>query len=84
MLNVLQKYQETGVQFHDHRSSQAGARRFISIHAMVPGNWTVKHGHQLVERIKDDIRGALSNATVFTHIEPVEDPSSLQDVELDH
>ncbi|MFX0138130.1 MAG: cation transporter dimerization domain-containing protein [Candidatus Hodarchaeota archaeon] len=70
------------MQFHDLRTSQAAARRFISIHVLVPGKWTVKRGHQLIERIKNDIRGVLSNVTVFTHIEPVEDPSSLQDVEL--
>jgi cation diffusion facilitator family transporter len=83
LLNVLEKYQDSGVQFHALRTSQAAARRFISIHVLVPGNWTVKRGHQLIEQIKDDIRGVLSNATVFTHIEPVEDPSSLQDMELD-
>ena len=32
---------------------------------------------------KDDIRSALSNVTVFSYIGPVEDPISLQDVELD-
>jgi cation diffusion facilitator family transporter len=83
LLKVLEKYQETGVQFHEIRSSQAATRCFISIHVLVPGKWTVKRGHQLVERIKDDIRGELPNAMVFTHIEPLEDPSSLQDVKLD-
>lgn len=82
MLTVLEKYQESGAQFHDVRSNQAAARRFISIHMLVPGSWTVKYGHQLVERIKDDIRGRLSNVTVVAHIEPIEDPSSWQDVEL--
>lgn len=81
--NVLQKYQDLGLKFHAIRSSQAAARRFISIHVLVPGNWTVRRGHQFVERIKDDISSRLSNVTVFAHVEPVEDPSSFQDVELD-
>ena len=83
LLNVLEKYKDLGVQFHAIRTSQAASRRFISIHVLVPGNWTVKRGHQLMERIKDDIRSILSNVTVFTHIEPVEDPISMQDIELD-
>ena len=69
------------MQFHAIRTSQVAARRFISVHVLVPGKWTVKRGHRLVERIKDDVRGVLLNATVFTHI--AEDPSSLHDVELE-
>jgi divalent metal cation (Fe/Co/Zn/Cd) transporter len=56
MLNVLKKYQETGVQFHAIRTSQAAALRFTSIRMLVHGNWTVKRGHQLVEQIKNDIQ----------------------------
>jgi divalent metal cation (Fe/Co/Zn/Cd) transporter len=49
----------------------------------VPGDWTVKRGHDLVERLERDLRATLPQATVFTHLEPREDPASFADTELD-
>jgi len=80
---TLARYAETGVQFHALRTHQAGARRFVSLHVLVPGDWTVRRGHHLLERIEADIRRALPRATVFTHLEDIEDPSSWEDIELD-
>jgi divalent metal cation (Fe/Co/Zn/Cd) transporter len=65
------------------RTRQSGARRFVSLHVLVPPQWTVQHGHKLLERIERDIRGVLPNATVFTHLEPLGDPASWQDTTLD-
>jgi len=53
------------------------------MHVLVPGAWTVHHGHMLLEHIEHDIRAALPNATVFTHLESLDDPSSWQDLTLD-
>jgi divalent metal cation (Fe/Co/Zn/Cd) transporter len=49
----------------------------------VPGAWTVQRGHHLLERIEADLRGALPNAAVFTHLEPLDDPASFDDESLD-
>jgi divalent metal cation (Fe/Co/Zn/Cd) transporter len=49
----------------------------------VPGDWTVKRGHDLVEQIERDLLEALGHATVFTHLEPLEDPASFADTGLD-
>ncbi|HEX2698282.1 MAG TPA: cation diffusion facilitator family transporter, partial [Anaerolineales bacterium] len=38
---VLEKYRQKGVGFHALRTRQAAARRFISVHVLVPGKWTV-------------------------------------------
>ena len=62
---------------------QAGARVFISVHVLVPGRWTVKEGHDLVEGIEAEMRAALPHAHVLTHLEPIEDPLSQQDQDLD-
>jgi divalent metal cation (Fe/Co/Zn/Cd) transporter len=51
-------------------------RRFVSVHILVPGGWTMAHGHHLLEHIGRDIRQALSNVTVFMHLEPLEDPTA--------
>jgi cation diffusion facilitator family transporter len=71
------------IQFHAVRTRQAGARRFVSFHVLVPGDWTVRRGHELLERIEADVRAALPNANVMTHLEALEDPASFEDVELD-
>jgi cation diffusion facilitator family transporter len=73
---VLRGHQERGVQFHKTQTRQAGARKFISLHVQVPGGWTVDRGHQLAGRIASDIRQALPDASVITHIEPLVAPTS--------
>jgi divalent metal cation (Fe/Co/Zn/Cd) transporter len=80
---ILDRYRKQGIQFHSLRTRQAAGRRFISIHVLVPGKWTTHRGHHLVDEIEVDICNALPGATVFTHLEPVEDPLSSKDMELD-
>jgi divalent metal cation (Fe/Co/Zn/Cd) transporter len=65
------------------RTRNAGRRSFISFHALVPGSWSVQRGHDMLENIERDIRAALPGATVFTHLEPLEDPAAWQDLSLD-
>lgn len=62
---------------------KAGPRRFISFHVLVPGEWTVQRGHDLLELIEQDIRAALPLTTLFTHLEPLEDPRAFEDIGLD-
>jgi cation diffusion facilitator family transporter len=80
---VLEPYTQTGIEYHALRTRQAGSRRFVSLHVLVPGKWTVQHGHHLLERIEADIRRVLPNVTVFTHLESLDDPASWDDVALD-
>lgn len=81
--NVLEPYKQTGIQFHAIQTRQAGARQFVSLHVLVPGAWTVQHGHQLLEQIETDLRGAFPRIVVSTHLEPLEDPSSYSDINID-
>jgi cation diffusion facilitator family transporter len=81
---VMEKYRGQGVSFHALRTRQAAARRFISVHILVPGEWTVHDAHHVAEDFESDIRQALGSVvTVFTHIEPVEDELSMEDMFLD-
>jgi cation diffusion facilitator family transporter len=80
---VLEKYRQTGIEFHAVRTRQAGTRAFVSFHVLVPGEWTIQRGHDLVEQIDLDLRLALPNITVFTHLESLNDPASWEDTELD-
>lgn len=80
---VLDPYIHDGVECHAIRTRRAGARRFVSLHVLVPGMWTVERGHHLLECIEADIRNALPNINVFTHLESLHDPASYEDVDLD-
>jgi cation diffusion facilitator family transporter len=80
---VLGRDRGETVRFHALRTRQAGARRFVSVHVLVPGEWTVLRAHDLVELLEREIRDAIRNVTVLTHIEPIEHPSSYEDMTLD-
>jgi cation diffusion facilitator family transporter len=80
---VLNNYRRQGVDFHALRTRQAGRQAFISVHVLVPGGWTVQHGHDLLEQIEADIRAAVPFSNLTTHLEPIEDPLSLSDWDLD-
>jgi divalent metal cation (Fe/Co/Zn/Cd) transporter len=71
------------VRYHALRTRQAGARRFISVHILVPGNWSVQRGHDLLEQIEETIRDAVPDSVVDTHLEPIEDPVSWEDTRLE-
>ena len=83
ILNVLDVYKQQGIQYHALRTRQSGSRRFISFHVLVPDAWTVLEGHQLLEKIEAEVRTALPDITVFTHLEPLGDPTSFDDTKLD-
>jgi cation diffusion facilitator family transporter len=80
---VLGGYLGEGVHYHALRTRHAGTRSFVSFHVLVPGDWSVQRGHSLLEQIERDIRAAIPHVTVFTHLEPIGDPSAWQDLSLD-
>lgn len=80
---VLNEYRERGVHWHALRTRIAGSRVFVTLHVLVPGDWSVQQGHDVCEEIEAKIRGLFGTATVLTHLEPVEDEVSYRDQELD-
>lgn len=80
---VLEPYKQTGIQFHAFLTRQAGSRQFVSFHVLVPGSWTVTHGHQLLEQIEHDLRKTFPRIIITTHLEPMDDPSSYVDISLE-
>jgi cation diffusion facilitator family transporter len=81
--STIQPHMKNEVQYHALRTRQSGSRRFVSLHVIVPGKWTVQRGHRLLENIEADIRRALPGVTVFTHLESLNDPASWDDTNLD-
>ena len=83
VVDILESYRGERIDYHALRTRESGARRFVEVHLLVPGAWTVRRGHDLAERVEGDIRAALERTTVITHLEPLEDPVSHEDIELD-
>lgn len=80
---ILKDYDQQGMEFHALRTRTAAARGFVSVHILVPGQWTVQRAHQLAEQLEQQIRQRLPKIAVFTHIEPLEDPVSFEDNRMD-
>lgn len=80
---VLDRYRARGIDFHALRTRQAGARSFVTLHVLVPADWSVAQGHNLAHEVDKDIREALPDATVLTHVEPLGYPESYQDADFD-
>lgn len=80
---ALAPFQDEGILFHAILSRVAGRRRFVTMHVLVPGGWTVQRGHDLCEAIEAAVRRALPGAHAITHLEPREDPVSWDDRGLD-
>jgi cation diffusion facilitator family transporter len=72
-----------GIEFHALLTRQAGGRRFISFHMLVPDDWPVARAHQLSEEIEERIRSLVPNAITLSHIEPISQPSSYDDIKLE-
>lgn len=80
---ALQDYEKHQISYHALRTRQAGRRSFISLHALMPGNWTVQQAHDWVEKMEKDIRQLVPGSHITIHLEPADDPCSMEDQELD-
>jgi len=79
--SVLDTLRHEGGDYHALRTRVAGARSFVDVHVLVPGGLTVQAGHDLVERLENEIQSKLPHVEVLTHLEPLEDPKSWDDPE---
>jgi cation diffusion facilitator family transporter len=85
VIQVIEKYKSENIEFHSLMTRQAGQRKFISFHLLVPDAWNIKKGHDLSEKVEKEIRNLFpgSPVNVFTHLEPLEDPESFRDINID-
>jgi len=79
---ALEKFDSANIEFHALRSRSAAARGFVSMHILVPGDWTIQRGHDLAEEVEKEITRRLPQIHVLTHVEPLEDPASWSDTNL--
>ncbi|MHB1009525.1 MAG: cation diffusion facilitator family transporter [Propionibacteriaceae bacterium] len=76
---VLLKHTTEEVMFHGLRTRSAGRYGFATFDVLVPGSWSVRKAHDLVEAIEDDLRDVAPDLDVRSHIEPREDPRAYGD-----
>lgn len=79
IVKVLQRHESETVKFHALQTREAGRERFVSMHVLVPGDWSIQKGHDLSEVIEAEIKALLEHTTVSTHVEPLEDARSWED-----
>ncbi|MFO1392419.1 MAG: cation diffusion facilitator family transporter [Steroidobacteraceae bacterium] len=79
---LLDAYASQGIEYHALRTRRAGALRFVSVHVLVPPDWSVQRGHDVLEQIEGEIRRALPPVTILTHLEPLGDPLAMDDQHL--
>ncbi len=77
--SVSSAFPSGDVEFHAVQTREAGRERFVSMHVLVPGEWTVTQGHDLLEQVEEAVQQAVHGAQVHTHLEPREDPRSYED-----
>ena len=81
IVGVLDTLRHQGGDYHRLRTRVAGAKSFVDVHVLVPGKMSVQAGHDLVERLENEIETKLPHVEVLTHLEPLEDPKSWDDPE---
>lgn len=79
IVEVLAAHAVDGVTFHGLQTREAGKDRFMTVHMLVPGDWSVTEGHDAAELVEADLRAAVPDLAILTHLEPREDPRAYDD-----
>lgn len=80
VIDILHSHRAENVTFHGLQTRVSGRMRYLNVDLQVPGSWTVKQGHDLAQKIEEEIQAVLENAETKIHIEPIEDPVSYEDI----
>ncbi|GAB2536179.1 cation diffusion facilitator family transporter [Brachybacterium huguangmaarense] len=81
---ILRRRTDGTVTFHGLQTREAGQQKFMNVHVLVPDEWTVKRGHDYIDELESELIGALPGLTVATHLEPISDPLSYEDIPSAH
>ena len=73
---VLDTFASDDVELAELRTRESGRHRFVSLTVRVPGEWTVRRGHDVADRVEVAIAQALPGTSVQTHLEPREEAVS--------
>ncbi|MDO5030297.1 MAG: cation diffusion facilitator family transporter [Corynebacterium sp.] len=71
-----------GIDVHEIRTRVSGRQQFIEFHVLVPGAWSVEHGHDVLSDMEDELRERFPGVHISSHLEPIEDERAYGDVHL--
>lgn len=80
---TLAEFDDRGVTFHDIRTRESGHQRFVQMHMLVPGDWTIQRAHDLTEEVEQRLAHRLDDLHIIIHVEPLGDPRSYESWRLD-
>jgi cation diffusion facilitator family transporter len=75
---VIARFVSDEVAVHAVRTREAGHVRYVSMHVLVPGSWSVERGHDLCHELEEALQAQLEHCEVDTHLEPREDPRAYE------
>ena len=81
---ILRRRTDETVTFHGLQTREAGQEKHMNVHVLVPDDWTVKRGHDYIEGLEHELMDALPALRVLTHLEPISDPASYEDIPEAH
>lgn len=77
--NIIQENLSTEMKYHALRSRQAGGKKFIDFHLLLPGNMSISEAHTIMEKLEDSIKSKIKDIQIQIHAEPIDDPRSYGD-----
>jgi cation diffusion facilitator family transporter len=70
--NIINKFDNAIVNYHNLRTRKAGNKLFIDMHVTICNNTTLEKAHDIVDKIEDSIKQRHNNVDVTIHIEPTD------------
>lgn len=80
--SILDSFRNSDIDFHAVRTRESGNRRFLAMHVLVPGAWSVKRGHDFTEDVVETLMADFPDLRITAHLEPREDPRSYEDMDI--
>lgn len=80
LIAALEAHSCAQVRFHGLQTRAAGQASFANVHMLIPGSWSVRHGHEFAHEIAEAMEAAVPGLQADVHLEPLEDPRSYEDI----
>ena len=55
---------------HDLRTRHSGTYRFVQFHVWVPGDWTVAHAHERMDKVEEALQARFPATEIIIHLDP--------------
>lgn len=82
--DILRSHTSEEIRFHGLQTRVSGRERHATVHVLVPDDWTVARGHAFIDSVERELSEAVPGLIVLTHLEPINDPASYEDIPTGH